>query len=85
VAAVRATHPGEAVGEVAAFEIVVHHLGGDRAEEAVVPGEPRVIDVDEFVEVAMQQIPKRGVLRSARVIGLGGRHGGVVLGVPCQR
>jgi len=70
--AVRAAHPGEAVGEVTAFEIVVYHLGDDRAEEAVVLGKTCVIGMDELVEVTMEQIPQRGVLRSAGVIGLGG-------------
>ena len=57
MAAVRAAYPGEAMSEVAAFEIVMHYLGDDRSEEAIVPGEPRVIDLDKLGEVAMQQIP----------------------------
>ena len=36
MAAVSAAHPGEAMSEVAAFEIVVHYLGDDRAEEGQV-------------------------------------------------
>lgn len=51
--AVRAAHPGKAAGEVAALSIVMHHLGDDRAEKAVVPGAPRVIGVGELVEVPM--------------------------------
>jgi len=57
VAAVRAADAGEAMGEVAALEIIVDYLGDDWAEEAVIPEKTFVIELREMVEIPVQQIP----------------------------
>jgi hypothetical protein len=53
VMTVRAADPGETLLEIAAFEIGAHHLGDNRAVEAILLAKPLVIYLFEMIKMVL--------------------------------
>ena len=68
---VQAADPGEALLEIAAFDIGSDHFGDDRTVEAIVPGKSLVVHLLEPVEVIGEQSILRRIRWLTRVINRG--------------
>jgi len=69
VPAIAAANAGEALVQIAAAEKGRYRPLDDRPPEAVLFGEPPVVDAAESVEMPVQQLPQAGLARIARTVG----------------
>jgi hypothetical protein len=68
VVAIRAAHAGEPFPQVAALQIFAHNMGDDWTVKAVLTGEEFVVTKLELLEMILQQLPERRVLRISGMI-----------------